>query len=353
MSIQSQSTHIKTRILILSDTHSSFPQDKSEDVNSPFHSPLPRADVLLHCGDLTMVGYLHEYTKTLDMLASIDTDLKLVIAGNHDISLDEEFYHRKGPFMHRRPPYQKDNPEIAREMWKGEHAKRAGVTYLDEGTHEFVLKNGAKLRVSFPSSTFSILYPWRVLLTYSPSQVYASPYQPEFCDWAFPYFRHEDRYNPSHQCTPNATPIAQNPVPDFPAIDVMMTHGPPQGILDATDRGEHVGCGHLLRAARRCKPRLHCFGHIHEGWGAKTVKWRKDDDLDVQNGKYIHSSDKVVVDRTEMLEERAAKVDISMESGSKVNFGEDTLMVNASIMTLQYQPMNGPWLVDLDLERAT
>lgn len=183
-------------------------------------------------------------------------------------------------------------------------------------------------------------------------KVYASPYQPEFCDWAFPYYRDEDRYNASHQCTPYAKPIAQNPVPDFPSIDVMMTHGPPMGVLDQTNRGESVGCQHLLRAARRCRPRMHCFGHIHEAWGAQKVLWN-DGELDVHDPKqHIRKAEPIKVDNGSARNQRAVTVDISQGTHSAVTFGKETLMVNASIMTLQYAPWNGPWLVDLDLEPA-
>ena len=183
-------------------------------------------------------------------------------------------------------------------------------------------------------------------------KVYASPYQPEFCGWAFPYFRNQDRYNPPHKCTPNAVPIAENAIPDFPNIDVVMTHGPPMGVLDATDRGEHVGCEHLLRAARRCRPRLHCFGHIHEGWGAQKVRWNDSDELDVKVEEHIEAVDAVPVDNEIAKQERAATVDISRDGNTAIEFGKQTLMVNASIMNVRYRPWNAPWLVDLDLELA-
>lgn len=133
----------------------------------------------------------------------------------------------------------------------------------------------------------------------------------------------------------------------------MMTHGPPAGILDATRTGENVGCAHLLRAARRCKPRLHCFGHIHEGWGAQKVRWNDGDELNVQLEGHIKSAIDIEPDEDSMLEQRAASVDISSGSATPVEFGCETLMVNASIMTVSYRPWNGPWLIDMDLERAT
>jgi predicted phosphodiesterase len=140
---------VKTRFLVISDTHSASPAIKHDDYDVVPRHPLPKADVLLHCGDLTMIGHLHEYEKTLEMLASIEADLKLVIAGNHDITLDEAYYARKGQYMHSRTRtgYDPDLPVQAKEIWVGERAKAAGVTYLEEGTHSFTLKNGAKLRV--------------------------------------------------------------------------------------------------------------------------------------------------------------------------------------------------------------
>jgi Icc-related predicted phosphoesterase len=50
-------------------------------------------------------------------------------------------------------------------------------------------------------------------------------------------------------------------------IDILVTHTPPYGIGDRTSRGESVGCEDLLETVLRIKPRLHVFGHIHEGYG--------------------------------------------------------------------------------------
>jgi hypothetical protein len=132
----------------------------------------------------------------------------------------------------------------------------------------------------------------------------------------------------------------------------MMTHGPPMGVLDATYTGEHVGCEHLLRAARRCKPRLHCFGHIHEGWGAQRVTWKGGEDLDVKAEDHIEESEDIQVNMEDAVESRAVGLDVSSECATPLDFGKDTLMVNASIMTVTYKPWNSPWLVDLDLEQA-
>ncbi|MDH3648610.1 MAG: metallophosphatase domain-containing protein [Saprospiraceae bacterium] len=50
-------------------------------------------------------------------------------------------------------------------------------------------------------------------------------------------------------------------------VDILITHGPPLGILDETSLGHHVGCQDLLNSLSRVRPRLHLFGHIHESYG--------------------------------------------------------------------------------------
>ena len=51
-------------------------------------------------------------------------------------------------------------------------------------------------------------------------------------------------------------------------LDVLITHGPPFGILDQiTSDTEHFGCEELLKAVEEKKPKVHIFGHIHGGAG--------------------------------------------------------------------------------------
>jgi Icc-related predicted phosphoesterase len=51
-------------------------------------------------------------------------------------------------------------------------------------------------------------------------------------------------------------------------LDVLITHGPPFGILDQTAPGDpHLGCEELFNAIEEKKPRVHLFGHIHGGAG--------------------------------------------------------------------------------------
>ena len=83
---------------------------------------------------------------------------------------------------------------------------------------------------------------------------WGSPYTPEFLNWAFMYPRGESARKYWDQ------------IPQ--ALDVLITHGPPFGILDQVDLvGEHLGCAELLKAVEVKKPKVHIFGHIHGGAG--------------------------------------------------------------------------------------
>ncbi|NJN15121.1 MAG: metallophosphoesterase [Oscillochloris sp.] len=81
---------------------------------------------------------------------------------------------------------------------------------------------------------------------------YGSPWQPRFLDWAFNLDPPELR-----------RVWAQVPT----NVDVLITHGPPQGMLDLTVYGVDAGCAELWAELARIRPRLHVFGHIHEGYG--------------------------------------------------------------------------------------
>lgn len=83
--------------------------------------------------------------------------------------------------------------------------------------------------------------------------VWGSPWSPEFNGWAFNL--------------PRGPRLAQKwdliPV----NIDILVTHGPPRGILDLTPTGEMVGCADLTRRLMAANPLLHVFGHVHSGYG--------------------------------------------------------------------------------------
>jgi Icc-related predicted phosphoesterase len=217
------------RLLVISDTHSIWPYTPS--------CPAPPCDVLIHCGDLTQVGGLPAYKNAMQDIRTVDAELKLIIAGNHDVDLDEAWV-RKNAEDGEDGEEDEDVDDSRKCVELMKSHEKEGVYYLDEGRHEFKLKDGKRI------------------------SLWASPYTPEFNGYAFAYEKEENRFR------------------DIPKdIDVLVTHGPPsftdEGAysLDVNVKGERCGCKMLGDAVKRVKPRLHCFGHVHEGRGAVDVQW--------------------------------------------------------------------------------
>jgi len=55
-------------------------------------------------------------------------------------------------------------------------------------------------------------------------------------------------------------------------VNILVTHGPPYGVLDRSPGGlHHAGCPELREAVARLKPKLHLFGHIHGAHGIENM----------------------------------------------------------------------------------
>jgi Icc-related predicted phosphoesterase len=82
--------------------------------------------------------------------------------------------------------------------------------------------------------------------------VWGSPATPFFYSWAYNFRRGKD--------------IASiwSKIPDN--LDILLTHGPPYGILDSINPvyPDPLGCMDLLQAIEEKRPRIHLFGHIHQ-----------------------------------------------------------------------------------------
>ncbi|PYH95788.1 ser/Thr protein phosphatase family protein [Aspergillus ellipticus CBS 707.79] len=312
MDSPSSSQGVKTRFLIISDTHGMSMQAE--------YLQHEHIDIAIHCGDLTTESKLSEYRSAIQLLRQIPAPLKLIIAGNHDFTLDDVSYSKKiteaesrGIDINLIHKEFGDHGE-ARELI--EEAKDSGILFLDEGNYHFELSNGAALRV------------------------YASPYTPSLGDWGFQYRQGEDH--------------AFSMDMDVDSVDVVITHGPPRGIMDYTDSGQRAGCPHLFEAVARCRPRMHCFGHIHEAWGAKLVTWQKTVSerpshfTDIDNGKSEVLAKLSTLSQGDETLFCCATSHCSKDT-TPVQRGLQTLFVNAAIEGTEDRPIQLPWLVDLDL----
>ncbi|KAG6009226.1 hypothetical protein E4U21_003079 [Claviceps maximensis] len=317
----SNNSAVKTRFIVLSDTHG--------------HALPPsvlgmQADVVIHSGDLTENSTLAELKTTIQSLKSIDAPLKLVIAGNHDFSLDNDAFESKLVEADRVAGGTIDRDLVRHEygdmgearMLLLSEAGDGGITFLDEGNYSFSLNNGAQLRV------------------------YASPFTPSSdssAGWAFQY---QDRHEfDIHQDT-----------------NVVMTHGPPHGIFDRTLDRKRIGCPELFAAVARRQPLMHCFGHVHNGWGAKVVAWKSQlseppshfTAIDHEHSALIdslarsHGSDMGNIETMTAIVRSGVRETshYGRKDGEVIGQGK-TLFVNASIMGDEGSQL--PWVVDLML----
>lgn len=88
-------------------------------------------------------------------------------------------------------------------------------------------------------------------------RVYGSPWTPRYHSWSFMKER--------------GAPMAAvwTKIPDD--LDLLITHGPPKGVLDDASRyrggtwagSELAGCEELARRVALVRPRVHAFGHVH------------------------------------------------------------------------------------------
>jgi Icc-related predicted phosphoesterase len=158
-------------------------------------------DFLFYCGDLTSRGSISDVEKFAKHMATLDYKYKIAIAGNHD----------------------------------------------------FCFENEQKLDAERIFKDYEIIYLNDSGITLEGLNIWGSPIQPWFHDWAFNRARGEDIRTHWELIPPNT--------------DVLLTHGPPMGILDKCYHGARVGCEELLKKVLEVKPRIHAFGHIHEEYG--------------------------------------------------------------------------------------
>ncbi|UNI22483.1 hypothetical protein JDV02_008369 [Purpureocillium takamizusanense] len=213
----------RTRFVCVSDTHN-------------YAVSLPKGDVLIHAGDITNKGSYSELSKAVRWLEAADFEAKIVVAGNHDITLDREFYSQHGRSFHNQDP---QSPDLCLSLL----TSSPSITYLSHSS--------ATVRLASPSGPRTTF------------KVFGSPHAPRHGLWAF-YYDAE---------TPAAAKTLWDEVPLD--ADVVVTHTPPRGHRDETPaEGRTVGgCEALRRALWRVRPRLAVCGHIHDGRGAERVTW--------------------------------------------------------------------------------
>ena len=117
-------------------------------------------------------------------------------------------------------------------------------------------------------------------------KIYGSPWQPEFYNWAFNLPRRGDELKEKWDAIPEDT-------------DILITHGPPQGHLDASGAPYNeplLGCELLRVRVDELKPKFHVFGHIHGSAGYKEHNGTHFINASVLNEQYKVVNDGVTLD---------------------------------------------------------
>ncbi len=222
------------RLVLQSDTHS-----------RAYENIVPDGDIYIHTGDFTNTGTEKECTDFHDFVAGLPHKHKIVIAGNHDITLDTDYYKSVG--RHKFHPRARQDHEKCRSLF----TESKDLVYLeDSGT----VIDGIS--------------------------IYGSPWQPAFCDWAFNLERGPDIVK-KWDLIPHGT-------------DILLTHGPPSGHRSFCPHD--VGCADLLEAVLRVKPRLHIFGHVHEGYGISETDDTTFINASTCTGSYRPDNPAIIVD---------------------------------------------------------
>jgi len=175
-----------------------------------FHKKLtiPDGDMLIHAGDFSMRAGLRDVVEFAKWFKAQPHQYKIIVAGNHDCYCEGDRQWTRDEFY----------PAI----------------YL---CHEEATVHGCK--------------------------VFGSPYSSSIFEpspWSFDYPKEGPR-----------SEALWSQIPEY--TDILITHGPPKGICDWVpdvhpSESNNVGDENLTFHIKRALPRVHIFGHIHEGYGA-------------------------------------------------------------------------------------
>lgn len=118
---------------------------------------------------------------------------------------------------------------------------------------------------------------------------WGSPYCPTFGAWAF--MKSDNELNTIWQCIPDD-------------VNVLITHGPPRGMLDRTVAHATVGSLSLLDRVREVKPKYHIFGHIHEAYGNQYNRRTLFANVSIVNEYYKKTNKPLVIGAYSLMEKQ-------------------------------------------------
>jgi len=201
------------KLCFISDTHTLHSNLEKDS----FHDDI---DVLVHCGDITSKGDFFDVQLFSSWFREVKAKHRICIAGNHD------FCFQKNYKKDSTKKYTEGHEALTKKRWVDSLEIHGQCKYLED---EEIIIEGVKF--------------------------YGSPWQPEFSSWAFNLPRNGFQLRAVWRKIPDDT-------------DILITHGPPKGILDLTKRDNcYAGCERLKERVLELNLAIHSFGHIHEQYG--------------------------------------------------------------------------------------
>lgn len=204
------------------------------DCISDLHGHYPKlegGDLLIVAGDWTARDTEPQCFEFFDWVYEQEYKKKIVVAGNHDVRAEEEKY--RGPI---------------------------GVV---EGEFDYLCDSGTE---------------------FEGLKIWGSPWSLKF-------------EGMNTKCMAFCVDTEQELADKFSLIpedtDILITHTPPYGICDEVARGDkwdNCGSKSLLSKVRAIRPRLHVFGHVHEGYGEWIDEGEpEDNDIRFVNASHVNA----------------------------------------------------------------
>jgi len=140
------------------------------------------------------------------------------------------------------------------------HSQPAKHKVVIAGNHDLTFESmGPLARETLKEACPDVIYLQDSEVDINGLRIYGSPWQPQFYNWAFNLERGED-IKRKWDLIPTG-------------IDILITHGPPHGILDIVkdNPSQLIGCEELYKATMMKTKIAHIFGHIHDSYGEKCV----------------------------------------------------------------------------------
>lgn len=228
------------KLVLIADTHERHLQ-----------LSVPDGDVLIHAGDMTMIGEPDKIRDFANWFRALPHKHKIFVAGNHDKLFEKALPAALKPFF----PTSMNHRDLNSD----------GVPY------------------TFVASEEGLYYLEDDSVTIEGVKFYGSPWTPSF-GYGWVFNADFEKQKEVAAAIPTDT-------------DVLITHGPPHHILDRTMGYELVGSPPLLEEIEdRVHPKVHVFGHIHEAYGQQEYKGTQYFNASVVNAAYQIANKPWVVD---------------------------------------------------------